>query len=382
MNFLPGLYLVTGKMRHGKTLFGMHIVEWALRKTRLKVVTNISVVEEELIVLLRKHRWDGDLNKRLWLLPRENCYQFWRWRGARYVNFTPDTRMIDGETKLIFPVIDQTQWPEDFGCCFIIDEDHKFHDARHTLKLGPEATYWTSEMGKLSDIGFLISQHPERIDVQFKRLCEGMYVIQNRARTRYLGFRGSGVMRAKYYDSPEPTKHDKPQETISFRVDVEGLAKCYRTEEGVGVKGKVADKGQVPPGIDWRWAFPAFAGLLILVFLITGPGLGWAMRKLLGPHVKETPKNLPSIAEVQSPRLRSVTAPPSPLHSSPSFTQPLSRPAPDEWAGIRIRSYSVLAGVARVTLSDGRVRFNPAGHLTPDGLWLADGRLVPMERPK
>ena len=71
-----------------------------------------------------------------------------------------------------------------------------------------------------------------------------------------LGFRLPAVFGYSRYNEPPSAQGSQYNAVGTFRLDVQGLAQCYRTADGVGVGGPTmaADTKGRKVGVSWRWA--------------------------------------------------------------------------------------------------------------------------------
>jgi len=126
------------------------------------------------------------------------------------------------------------------------------------------------------------------------------WVFRNLGQRKRMGFRLPNVFGYACYDSSPSAVGSSYSAVGSFRMDTVGLAKCYRTADGVGMGGPTMEADATrkrKDGFSWRWAVVL---LLLTVYLaLQLPGLlaKWGMHVfgvMASPAVSGVATNLTS----------------------------------------------------------------------------------------
>lgn len=150
-----------------------------------------------------------------------------------------------------------------FGCHYYIDEVHGLYSSRNYQKVSPDAENYQSQLRKLDDDQTLISQHPEKVDKNFRRNATEWMQVQNMARTiLFMGVTLNNKFRYHYYNQSEmPGKLDKPTSSGWYSFEKrKAFQQLYFTMDGVGISG-----GLVKESTRVRGRSP-----LVWIFLLIG----------------------------------------------------------------------------------------------------------------
>jgi len=223
--------------------------------------------------------------ERVRILNTEETKTFWKHRGpARY---RPD--LMGGGNDVEYDLGEK-------GTCFIIDEAGAagFNaqgwaqgEARTTR--GVECCWYLDQQRKFGDdvIASANGRTANAIAKGFRDKAHEFVKLRNGYQRQMGIFKAQGKFTALHY-STEPGPNSEEFLKEDFHLDVTGLARCYRTQDGVGVSGSTADIGRRAKGIPVMWVFPgaiALGGLCIALPWLAGKGLGG----LFGPKASKTP---------------------------------------------------------------------------------------------
>lgn len=126
------------------------------------------------------------------------------------------------------------------GCHYVIDEAHKKFPPMHYQQVGPQAEWYMSELRKLNDDLDWITQHPDKVDKNFRRNITQTMCFENMSKTRlFAGVTLPGRFRWHWYNQSEiPTRIDKPTASGWFHLDSKRRYHyLYKTMDGTGVAG-------------------------------------------------------------------------------------------------------------------------------------------------
>lgn len=160
---------------------------------------------------------------------------------------------------------------------YVVDEAWKVFGARQWQSTGKGVLFWAAQHRKLGDDCWIVTQHCKQVDVALRQVAQDFTEVKNHGKLRLGWFRRPSVFTTATYET-EPGLMSEPMERRTFKLDVEGLAQCYDTSAGVGMRGgAVADVGERRRGLHWAWAV---AGLILLLVGI------WHVPWLLGKGVR------------------------------------------------------------------------------------------------
>ena len=221
-----------------------------------------------------------DFNQRLRLLKHDEISKFYLHVPNRDLPELQET--LPGRKPVSVP--DLTARNGDGGCVFIIDEIHNYFSARNYLEAGPGVERYQSQLRKLNDDMWMISQHLEKVDKNFRRNATRTFEMRNMSKQKLW----VGVTLKERFDWAQypgiPSKNDKPTEKGHFMLRERGMCWLYDTMAGVGVTGGMkAD--QPPKGRHWStWIFVALliAGVGFVFPRLMMHGFGFGVGHMLG----------------------------------------------------------------------------------------------------
>jgi len=309
------IHFICGKPRGGKSLLTVKLLIQELRTGCGPVVTNLPLNEDRL------QEYTGGFNpSRLVVLREEECPEFYRCRGAGWWLAKPPTkqerergaraalvtayRSRDGHRVDVSQLtaaeceqgvrdgyLEAEQVKTLGGVWYAVDECHLFWGARNWQKTGENLMEYQSQHGKLGDTVYLITQHKDMVDRAFRLLAQDFTYVANLGKVRFSGFRLPTIIRGAVYSGDAPS----PDETFTLRIDAKGIGSCYRTQDGVGVAGRIgADSGDAKKGLGWGWGVVAFFCLVML--------LAWVVPSLAGKAIQHWFRSTSLSSEVASRR--------------------------------------------------------------------------------
>jgi hypothetical protein len=334
----------------------MRIIADELRLTERDICTNIEIYQDELAeYLMAKYGSSFRLNERLRLLSSEEAAEFWKYPGRGLaLNDRVPVKVRGREiTHVDYGPLEAAGKEGYKGTLYVIDECHNFFGARQWQTTGEDAVYAVSQHRKLNWDIVLVSQHTEMVEKQFRNLAQDFTVMRNLSKEKVGIFRGlNWFMKSTYLSSPT-NPNAKCSETGMFKLDVEGLAKCYNTLSGVGIVGRTGgDTAERKRGFSLWWGLGAIAGCGLL--LVGGSNLLGSItsKAILGkPVIAKTVSNSIPLAQQVSVN----TYHPSNAALPQLVLQPTTRSVVQDtnkvWATGKIQVF----GVWTVFLSDGRI---------------------------
>lgn len=164
---------------------------------------------------------------------------------------------------------------------YAIDEIGTIFPSREFQDVLPIVGFYLDQQRKLADDIICTLPNFERVDKQFRDLCDDLAILNNWGRKQIGWFRlPKRVTWAKFEEKPGPGV--KPLLRGTFQVDATGLGETYDTAAGVGVEGHLdADINAKPGGVHWGWFILILAVCIWGVTLLPG-GLKSAFLWLVG----------------------------------------------------------------------------------------------------
>lgn len=320
----------------GKSFFQMHVIVRQLRETRRNIVTNLAIKVPEFNAYLEHRFPDESLNLvgRLRVLTPSETYEFWRYRGP--MKWTGNEYEYEEDKGV-------------YGVCYVIDEAgvSGFSATGWAAKLGQgtrgeRCLWYLDQQRKFGDDVFASTngRTPEQIAKPFRDKAHGFIKLKNEYIAQYGPFRGRGRFVWKEF-TEEPRKTSEPVAMGKFQID--GLADCYRTQDGVGITGNNADIGARAKGIPILWVIPAALAVASLCVLIP-----WMLGKGVQSFVGGKAPAAETLANPTATPTTTPAAPPPPVIVSP--TQ----------GGLYVTGVMRRGGSVWVSMSDGTRRWYDA----------------------
>lgn len=238
------LILISGPKGGGKTLLAVRLAIERLRQTNDPVISTIELSYGALF-----EHYGIKAEGRVFRLNREQVKEFYLWRVEKGVLVRKEKRDANGNLQY-----------DGVGSTFyLIDEGQAYWPARGYRDTKNETTIYLTMDRKLNDAVVVTTPHFGLVDKNFMR-CGTEFVLCRNHKFERLGlFRGVPWMKARSYSSP-PQRGDVVGYSTRYLVGKEG--EVYRTEEGVGVLGTIADKGQKTKGVSMVWLPLVAAGVI------------------------------------------------------------------------------------------------------------------------
>ena len=273
------IHFVTGRPGAGKSFYSMKLIIEELRGTERKIVTNLSIIPENLAEMLHeKHGETFDLLNRLHIIADDEIEFFYCHRGGGVATLDLEYNAKGKPEKF-----DIAGAAASGGVFYILDEVHLSFGARNWQNMGNAAIYYSSQHRKLGDDVILITQAPKMVDTTFRNLAQDYTVLRNHALETLFFFKAPKVFTRQTFLNL-PTANETPMEKSTFRLNMD-VANCYDTSQGVGIheRGEADTKSDSRKGIQWYW------GVLALVALIfVGAQIPSACGKLVADKVSST----------------------------------------------------------------------------------------------
>jgi hypothetical protein len=265
---------ITAPIGGGKSLFGVIQVCEELERSERFVVTDIPLILENApdgywTMADYCHKFikrPVDLNKRLCVLNYDQAREFWRFLPAAFFEDLEGLEVVEnnwqyGSCRMVkLPNIKNEIFKEvtDFsfrtkkavnrvGCHYIIDEAHKKFPPMFYQRCGAQAEWYMSELRKLDDDFDWITQHPEKVDKNFRRDATEWLQVQNMGKTSmFMGVSLPNRFRWHWYNQSDmPTRSDKPTASGWYYIEPKKrYHHLYRTMDGTGVSGGLVKESQ------------------------------------------------------------------------------------------------------------------------------------------
>ena len=343
----------------GKSLFATGELCKELRKTERYIVTNLPLVltaeecdkDHECVCDWAHREIERPINvsRRVRRLEDGEVKRFWRYLPG--VDLPPLLTETEGKGK---SGIIQREWAaaraEHPGCLYIIDEVHLNFSAREWQNIGQEVEVYMSQLRKMNDDLILVTQHPEKVDKNFRRNATEWLYFKNLGKAKlWGGVSLKGRFKWNKFET-QPMRTDKPVETGFMHLTDKGYHKLYRTMAGVGVTGRLKCEEERKPGRGvyvWVIAFM----VLIAVAMFVPYALGKASRVGVNMLVGGKPGlGVSSMVKRESVTPTVTNTLSVPTHSAARQVAPVEV-VDDVW----ITSVIVTPQVVRVGLSDGTI---------------------------
>lgn len=320
------LYL--GLPGDGKSMSGVRKVESVIAQGTRYVVTNLPLELGELqSYLITRYGRDFDCMQRIVLLKQEQVRKFWlvRGKGWRLLDISDESwgrncfpslqkvyrwaarqgevkrRDLEGYTERELVESGEIESGSvevgdlgelGLGAVYIIDECQNFWPARSFQTTPKGLPFYLTQHRHVGDDCVFITQKEGQVEKVVRNLVSEFWVFKNVGVRRRLGFRLPGVFGYSCFSESPSSVGALYQSMGTFRMDVEGLAKCYRTADGVGVGGPTmeADTKHKPSGISWKWGVALLLCLMVAGSLLPGGLAKVASRVFLGSGVVSSNK--------------------------------------------------------------------------------------------
>lgn len=157
------------------------------------------------------------------------------------------------------------------GVYYVLDEVHQHFSSRLWQKTGTQAERYMSQLRKLNDDLDLVTQHPEKVDKNFRRNATDWIQVQNMSKSpMFMGVTFHKRFRCLEYQQPEmPLRFDKPTRTTWYNLESNRRYEwLYKTAEGVGVSGGIVAEDSRFKGRHWSIWVIAVAAICVGAFFL------------------------------------------------------------------------------------------------------------------
>lgn len=263
------IHFLSGKPRGGKSYYALKLLVDELAFGSRVVITNLDLDMAELNVYLQGKYPSKSINlhERVLLIDEEQMGKF----------FTIRPHPSKGAKLLTKQDWQEGKLPDYSGVCdggvmYVLDEVHIKFNARQWMHTGQDVLHYLSQHAKLGDTVICITQAVNNVDKQFRSVTQDYTVLRNLGKEKMSAFAMPRIIVRNTFLSP-PSSNEAPMETGTFKIDVNGLAKCYRTQSGVGIHATgTADMKERPKGLHWM-VLVATVTLITIAAFAYGPKL-------------------------------------------------------------------------------------------------------------
>jgi len=341
---------ITGKPGGGKSMTAVKVIVDELLHGDRPIVTNLALDLGRLQEYIHELGGKTVVAERVRFLTHEETFKFYTIRG-HHVTVTEPARPED-----LFDYSKSQEHPESAGGVFyVIDECHNYFSTKAKIDEDSPMFKWASQHRKLKDFCYFVTQSIENVHAKIRRLGQQFNYIRNLRKETFRGFRrGDGFERTVYLHIPTG-EGSIPIHVEKFKLDCSGLASCYFTAGGVGVKAMGnADGGFQKKGLHMRWIWVAFfvavLGLSSAIFLVP-----WLLGRVGKRIIEKDPE--PSAHVVDStPVAKAKEQPPAPLPAPASKPPPSAPQSGSSDAVVYATGYVLGRGMITVSMSDGTTR--------------------------
>ena len=353
------IHILYGPGGAGKSYYQMRLIYDELAYGQRNVVTNLTIDLGALQQYLEKHNpgLKIDVCQRVRILTEAETQEFWKYRGPAVLTASdlwegsPYNDDLTGVAPL--PVENRGA----YGVLFVIDEAGAagfsasgWAAKENNTTRGVACSWYLDQQRKFTDNVYASTngRRPAGIAKPFRDKAHFFIKLKNGYLAQYGIFRGRGRFTASHY-THEPDAASEPMKEEHWELDASGLAGCYRTQDGVGVKGNSADKGARARGIPILWAIPMFIAFALL--LAVGIPMWFAN------GVKKVAEKKAAAAQAET-KAKLAESPQTPDKGKPALVTPPVRidhesPAtPTE--GVKIAGIVETKHGVNVVLTDGR----------------------------
>jgi|ERR1019366_429926 hypothetical protein len=308
------IHLILGALGAGKGRYTMEIIYDELRDTDRVILTNFAVetlpwvtgrgkVQIGLINYLRYRKKSEDMVKaaetRIFRIPDDDIRQFFLYRAVAL----GDESGINGSVKYM-PGIKYNIWQAEADykgkgedqkivkfdnsllgkhpMCYIVDEAWKFWPAREWDTTAKAFIYYASHSRKTGDELWMATHSSKDIDSSVVRKMQDFHLCVNRGKRKLLTFfrQPSDIKVRVYSHVPTGTPSDNMMSERTLQINPDGIAECYDTTGGVGLKGRMrGDMDEKKHGIPFKYLITGMVLLPITIFALLWWGLQVVQKK-------------------------------------------------------------------------------------------------------
>lgn len=379
---------IIGKPGGGKTMWAVElVVEELLHGTR-EIVTNVALYPGIIWGFIRaRYGVEVDLS-RITFLNEDQTKHFFCHRGRGVVAPKPAEKKDGGDGRIEYAncvrsstLADGTAVEERAnaymlpGVFYVLDEVHLHFSSRHWQNTGDSAMFYLSQHRKMSDDVILITQHPKQVDPALRRLAESFIKVTNLRNQRPLGVRMPEYFTVDTYPT-EPSLMMSPMNTRVMKLDVIGLAACYNTAAGVGLRGQGADTKARKKGLPWQIAVCVVACILGGIGLI--PRFVAKTMEVKAKPVAPSTNAVPATNIVVAPTVTNAPPPSSLAVRLPPVLQPLPRLGQTNAANVKAVPFAPAVEPPRIKWMVRKGETVSLGLHSGDTYTVGDGRMQIM----
>jgi len=278
------IHIIYGPGGAGKSLYQTNLILDELAHGKRNVLTNLPLNVGRVVEFLGEkypHVSGMRIVERLRILTEKESRRFWEHRGP--LLWSSGVNSANGYADLV-----TLEASSPFGVFYVIDEAGLCgfsalawgEDKERSLRC---LDYLDQQRKRGDDSYFSTNgRAPNAIAKGFRDKAHFFIRLKNNRLAVFGPFRGRDNFRQEMFIiEPTPSNGAEPVSQTTFKLDIKGAASCYRTADGVGVAGGIADVGRVAKGWSIMWVFPLFLGVSSLCVLIPW-GLGKATQTVLG----------------------------------------------------------------------------------------------------
>ena len=360
------IHILYGPGGAGKSYYQMRLIYDELAYGERNVVTNLTIDLGKLQEYLEKHNpaLKIDVCKRVRILTDVETLEFWKYRGV--------APLVLADLWEGLPLVDQSYDLESAGnadvgargVLYVIDEAGAagfsatgWSAKENNTVRGVACSWYLDQQRKFSDNVYASTngRRPSGIAKPFRDKAHYFIKLKNGYLASYGIFKGRGRFTASHY-THEPDSSSEPMREEHWSLDASGLAGCYRTQDGVGVRGNRADVGARAKGIPVVFAPVMFIALAVVVAVLIPLWLAKGAAKVAKSKAAEY-RGVVGVDEKKSPSgAKPDTAvgnpPAAPVKSSEPPAVNNNAPALEP---VRVSGVVQTASGAQVELTDGRV---------------------------
>lgn len=236
------VHFICGKPGAGKSLYAVRWVLRELRQSKRSIVTNLPLDVPRICEYLHDEYGESfNASQRIQILDMAETGSFYRHRNLGYR--IEERERVEFENRHL----DVLKMPMSEGVLYALDEVDIYFSARGYASNSGDLFWYFKQHRKLGDDCLLIVQHEGNVDKQLRTLAQDYTYCRNRGKAKMPGFFGlvrqiSGFTAQQYQ---EPYRAGAVQTDLTyFTLDEKGVASCYRTQQGVGLRGGAADMGR------------------------------------------------------------------------------------------------------------------------------------------
>jgi len=359
--------MLCGGIGHGKSLWATIQGATELEKSDRFIVTNIALNLPEWAEFAHQYIKPAvNVNVRVRELTKEQARTWWLYLPGKDLRDLEEVsqRQPGAPVHSVYGTTLEPWWQR--GCLYLIDEVHLLYSAREWQKSGQDVESYMSQLRKLNDDLWLITQHPGKVDKNFRRNATEWWYVRSMARARLLlGVGIPGKFRWTVYDS-EPQRNDKPAGAGWFTVKNRNYGSLYRTMAGVGFAGLQSEPESQPKRRSW-WVWVVALSVVVAIALFLPGGLGRLIGYAAGIAGKEARDGITRQVGLTNFTLSPGLTPPSSQGSGAQASQspprletgaPGNSPADSEY----VIGYTIVNKQIRVHLDSGRTVIASAVH--------------------